>query len=252
MAHIKAINATVEIPIYNISSRSFKNKIFQIATNDKFGRNDKGNLVVKALKCLNFEFSKGDRVGIIGKNGSGKSTLLRVLSGAYKPTTGNFAIQGKIASLIDISLGIDHEATGKENIYLRGAFLGMSKKEMDKKFDDIVSFSELENFINLPVRTYSSGMHLKLAFSVSTIIQPEILLMDEWLSVGDEEFKKKAEKRLNDLVKTTEILVIASHSRDLIEKNCNKVILLEDGIIKSMGAPKEICSSYFDNPQPGN
>ena len=247
MVYIKAIDAAVEIPIYNISSRSFKNKIFQVATKNKFGKNDKGNFVVKVLKGLNFEFSKGDRVGIIGKNGSGKSTLLRVLSGVYKPTKGHFVTQGKIASLIDISLGIDHEATGRENIFLRGAFLGISKKEMDKKFDEIVSFSELEDFINLPVRTYSSGMHLRLAFSVSTIIQPEILLMDEWLSVGDEEFRKKAEKRLNDLVKITDIFVVASHSRDLIEKNCNKVILLEDGLIKSIGSPKEICSSYFDD-----
>jgi len=144
-----------------------------------------------------------------------------------------------------VSLGIDHEATGRENIFLRGALLGLSKKEVVSKLDKIIEFSELGEFIDMPVRTYSSGMHLRLAFSVSTVIRPEILLMDEWLSVGDEAFKHKAQARLAELVQATKILVIASHSKELIMMTCNRVLWLEHGSIKMDGAPDVVCEAYF-------
>ena len=245
MAKINFFQAGVEIPIFNSNGRSLKTKFLQIASGGKLYCDNGGYVVVRVLQNLNFQFSDGDRVGLIGHNGAGKSTLLRMLNGVYAPTTGHVSMSGQVASLIDISLGIDHENTGRENIYLRGALLGLSKKEIKSKLDQIVEFSELGEFIDMPVRTYSSGMHLRLAFSVSTIVQPEILLMDEWLSVGDESFRCKAEARMAELVGSTKILVIASHSRDLIMNTCNHVIWLEQGVIKMDGFPEQVCDSYF-------
>lgn len=152
---------------------------------------------------------------------------------------------GNVGSLIGISLGIDSEATGVENIFMRAALLGIPKKVVEEKLDDLIAFAELDDFINMPVRTYSSGMHMRLAFAVSTMISPEILLMDEWLSVGDKKFNEKAEKRLTSLIENSNILVIASHSRALIENCCTRVVWLENGRIKMDGDPKEVCRMYF-------
>ena len=245
MAEIQFIQAGVEIPIFNATSRSLKTRLLQIATGGQLSADPSGHVTVSALRDLNFTLSDGDRLGLVGRNGAGKSTLLRVLNGVYHPTHGRVVSQGDIASLIDLSLGIDHEATGRENIGVRGALLGLSKKEVAAVLDEIIEFSELGDFIDMPVRTYSSGLHLRLAFSVSTVIRPEILLMDEWLSVGDETFKHKAEERLAELVRTTKVLVIASHSRDLIMKTCNRVFWLEHGMIKMDGKPDEVCKAYF-------
>ena len=247
MAYIKFNNASIDIPVFNANSRSLKNKIIQVASIGKLGKDTSGHILVKALKNLNFELKNGDKLGLIGSNGAGKSTLLRAISGVYPPTKGKAIIQGNIASLIDISLGIDHEATGRENIFLRGALLGIMKEEMKEMIDEIIHFSDLNEFIDMPVRTYSAGMHLRLAFSVSTVIEPEVLIMDEWLSVGDENFKNKADTRLAKFVKSTDILVLASHSSELIKKNCNRVIWLENGEIKMDGNPNEICPLYFDS-----
>lgn len=245
MAEINFIQVGVEIPIFNANSRSLKSRLLQMATGGKLSTDQNGHVTVRALQDLNFRLSDGDRVGLVGHNGAGKSTLLRVLSGVYHPTHGSFMSQGHVASLIDVSLGIDHEATGRENIFLRGALLGLSRKYIHSKLEEIIDFSELSDFIDMPVRTYSSGMHLRLAFSVSTVLRPEILLMDEWLSVGDESFKHKAEARLTELVQATKILVIASHSRDLIVNTCNRVLWLEHGSIKMDGAPDVVCQAYF-------
>lgn len=245
MASIQFIQAGVEIPIFNANSRSLKTRLMQIATGGTLLFDHSGHVVVRALHDLSFQLADGDRVGLVGHNGAGKSTLLRVLSGVYAPTHGQVLLQGQVASLIDVSLGIDHEATGRENIFLRGALLGLSKKQIQENLDSIIAFSELGDFINMPVRTYSSGMHLRLAFSISTVIRPEILLMDEWLSVGDEGFKHKAEAQMAELVESTKILVIASHSRDLIMKICNRVLWLEHGMIKMDGSPDEVCGAYF-------
>jgi lipopolysaccharide transport system ATP-binding protein len=201
--------------------------------------------MVRALSNISFEFNDGDRVGLVGHNGAGKSTMLRALSGVYAPTRGKAIIRGEIGSLIDISLGINPEATGRENVFVRGQLLGLTKKEISERYDEIVDFAELGDFIEMPVRTYSSGMHLRLAFAVSTVVRPEILLMDEWLSVGDENFKHKAEARLTKMVDATKILAIASHSRELIEKVCNRVIWLEHGQVKMDGSVAEVLSAYF-------
>ena len=216
-----------------------------IASGGRIGLSEKGFSIVRSLNNINLEIKDGERIGLLGPNGVGKSTLLRVLGGAYIPTGGEALIEGKVGSLIDVSLGIDTESTGIENIYLRAALLQIPKKIVDDQLDSIISFTELGEFINMPVRTYSSGMHMRLAFAVSTMIRPEILLMDEWLSVGDLNFQKKAEKRLNDLIKRSSILVIASHSRQLIEKCCSRAILLENGQIKLDGPADTVCASYF-------
>lgn len=245
MGHILLNNVSVDIPIFNSQGRSLKKTIMGMATGGRIGLTDSGRTVVRSLDHLNLEIKSHERVGLIGHNGAGKSTLLRVLSSVYEPTEGVAKITGSIGSLIDISLGIDLEATGLENIYLRSALLGIPKKNVDKELNSLVEFTELGDFINMPVRTYSTGMHMRLAFAVSTMISPDILLMDEWLSVGDQSFQEKAENRLNRLIERTNILVIATHSRRLIERCCTRVLWLEHGRLKMDGSPEQVCPLYF-------
>lgn len=245
MVSISLKNVTVDIPIFNSQGRSLKKAALGIATGGKIGLTEKGLTSVRSLHNISFNLQAKERLGVLGHNGAGKSTLLRVLSGVYEPSSGEASVTGQIGSLIDISLGIDGEATGLENIYLRAALLGINKEELNKELDNLIDFTELGEFINMPVRTYSTGMHMRLAFGVSTMIHPDILLMDEWLSVGDANFQRKAENRLLGLIDRSSILVLASHSRDLIEKCCTRVIWLEHGEIKMDGLPKVVCSEYF-------
>lgn len=246
MAKIHFQDVCVDFPIYNASSRSLKKRLMQVAIGGKLNVNESGGVVVRSLENLNFKFHDGDRIGLLGHNGAGKSTLLRLLSGVYAPSSGTAYVEGEIGSLIDLSLGIDPEATGRDNIFYRGALLGMSPAKITSCMDDIIDFSELGDFIDMPLRTYSSGMQLRLAFAVSTVVQPEILLMDEWLSVGDEGFRHKATARLHEFVRSSSILVIASHARDLIINNCTRVLWLEHGRIRMDGAPEEVCNQYFN------
>ncbi len=245
MASIEFNNVCIDFPIYNASGRSLKKRLIQVATGGQLGADQQGRVIVRALEGLSFTLKDGDRVGLVGHNGAGKSTLLRLLSGVYEPSSGSARIDGEIGSLIDISLGIDSESTGRENIYFRGGLLGMTRAEISKQINDIIEFSELGDFVDMPLRTYSTGMHMRLAFAVSTIVRPEILLMDEWLSVGDEGFKHKAEMRMTELVQATNILVLASHSRELILHVCNRVIWLEHGKIRMDGDPNSVAAAYF-------
>lgn len=244
MAHILFNQVCVDFPIYNATNRSLKNTVMQAATGGQvnFGAD---RTIIRSLENITFELNDGDRVGLVGHNGAGKSTLLRALGKVYAPTSGVANIEGKIGSLVDISLGIDNEATGRENILIRGALLGLTHKEIKSKLNEIIEFSELGAFIDMPVRTYSSGMHLRLAFAVATVIRPEILLMDEWLSVGDAAFNEKAELRLQELVQASRILVIASHSRDLIERTCNRAMWFEHGRLIMDSTPQEVCKAYW-------
>jgi lipopolysaccharide transport system ATP-binding protein len=222
---------TVEFPIFENSHRSLKKKVLHLSTGGIIG-NDAGNHpVVCALDHLDFTFSDGDRIGLVGHNGSGKTTLLRVLSGIYAPTRGSLALKGRTASLLDVSTGVDPDATGFENIYLRGIMNGFRPSRIRDKIDEIADFTELGEYLNLPVRTYSSGMMLRLTFAISTSIDADILIMDEWLSVGDADFQDKAAKRLKAMVDNASILVLASHSPELIENVCNRKIQLEHGKI---------------------
>ena len=245
MSYIKLTDVSVEIPVFNSQGRSLKKTLMGMATGGKIGLTESGNTVIQSLSHVNLEIKNNERIGLLGHNGAGKSTLLRVLGGVYSPTSGDAIIKGTVGSLIDISLGIDSEATGLENIFLRGALLGISKKYIEQELQNIIEFSELGAFIDMPVRTYSTGMHMRLAFAVSTMIKPDILLMDEWLSVGDQGFQGKAEKKLSELVNRSNILVIATHSRDLVEKCCERAIWLEHGKIIMDGKVTEVCNKYF-------
>lgn len=245
MALIRLNQVNIDFPIFNASSRSLKAKIINIATGGQISADQQGRVHVRALEGLNFQLNDGDRVGLLGHNGAGKSTLLRVLSGVYAPVSGEIVIEGKVGSLIDMWLGIDFESTGRENIYVRGALNGLSRSQINKEIEHITDFAELGQFIDMPVRTYSSGMYLRLAFSIATILHPDILLMDEWLSVGDGDFQVKAQERITDLITKTKILVLASHSKELVKNTCNRVIWLEHGKVKKDGAPSEILDEYF-------
>lgn len=245
MAHIKFESVGIEFPIFNATGRSLTSKLLEVATGGRLDRDPSGRVLVRSLDNVNFEIQEGERVGLLGHNGAGKSTLLRALSRVYIPQHGKAHIDGRVTSLIDIALGLNPEATGRENIFLRGALLGIPKSQLVEMFDEIVDFSELGNFIEMPMRTYSAGMQLRLAFAVSTVVRPEILLMDEWLSVGDSGFVEKAEQRLSDLVSKSKILVIASHSRSLIEKTCNRAIWLEHGLVKLDGPVAEVTEAYW-------
>ncbi|NWK78268.1 ABC transporter ATP-binding protein [Aquitalea sp. LB_tupeE] len=230
--HIIFKDVTVRFPIYDAKQRSFRQTLLSAATGGNINHDSKITMV-ESLKGINLDIRKGDRVALIGHNGSGKTTLLRVMAGVYKPDIGHVDIQGKVTSLLDSQLGMDPEATGFENMRLRGLFLGLKPNQIEEKIDEIAEFSELGDFLNMPVRTYSSGMVLRLAFAISTCIQPEILLMDEWISVGDENFKHKAEKRLHEFVDNAGILIFASHDHELTNRVCNKKIHLEHGKIIS-------------------
>lgn len=245
MAHITFDNVSIEFPIFNATGRSLTSSILKVATGGKLDADPNGRVLVKALTDISFLLREGDKVALLGHNGAGKSTMLRALSRVYVPTKGTAEIVGDIGSLIDISLGINPEATGRENVYIRAQLLGLTKREISEKYQEIVEFAELGDFMEMPVRTYSSGMHLRLAFAVSTVVRPEILLMDEWLSVGDADFQHRAEERLRGLVSDTKILAIATHSRELVESVCNRAIWLEHGQIKMDGTVSEVVPLYF-------
>lgn len=230
-AMICARDVSIEFPIFESSHRSLKKTIINLSTGGKIGKDVAERTVVTALDGLNFEFHVGSKVGLVGHNGSGKTTLLRMLSGVYAPVRGEIFVRGRVASLLDVSMGLDLDATGFENIYLRGIMDGQKPSLIRGRIDEIAEFSELGDYLNLPVRTYSSGMMLRLAFAISTSVKADILLMDEWLSVGDKEFSVKAQKRLEEMVDQASILVIASHDSRLIDSLCNRKITLSHGKI---------------------
>lgn len=229
MAAIIAQNLTVDFPVYEASKRSFKRALVKAATGGILATDGAQHVTVRALNNLSFNFRDGDRVGLLGHNGSGKSTLLRVLAGAYEPVAGAISVQGRVASMLNVWLGMIIDATGRENIYLRCAVMGMRPKEVDRVIDEIMEFSELGDYIHMPLRTYSSGMQMRLAFSIATSVAADIVLMDEWLSAGDAAFTTKAQERLNALLDRAGIFVVASHSEDLIRATCNKLMRLDHG-----------------------
>ena len=220
---------SVDFPIFDSSQRSLKKKLLRFSTGGRIVNDVNQHLVVHALSDVSLQFEEGARVGLVGHNGSGKTTLLRVLSGVYVPNRGHLLVRGRIASLLDVTMGLDLDATGFENIYLRGMMEGLKPRYIKSKVDDIAEFSELGEYLNMPVRTYSSGMILRLAFAISTNVSADVLIMDEWLSVGDKSFAVKAEKKLQQLVADAAILVIASHDPELISKLCNRRISLDQG-----------------------
>ena len=230
---IQAENISVIYPIFHSNHRSLKNAMLNMATGGVVAKDSRKNPIVTSLDSLSFTFNHGERVGLIGHNGAGKTTLLQVLSGVAIPVKGTINVTGKVVSLTDINMGFNFDSTGFENIYLRGVMEGLSRKEIDRRTDEIAEFSELGDFLNFPIRTYSSGMLIRLGFSISTSTEPDILIMDEWLSVGDGAFREKAHNRLLKILKTTSILVIATHEMNLINSLCTRKITLEHGKIIS-------------------
>jgi len=235
----------VQFPVFNAATLSLKNRVLSSVTGGRIQRERDRHVLVRGLDDLSFQLQAGDRVGLIGHNGSGKTTLLRVLAGIYTPTEGEVRIRGQAMALINIGLGIDPEATGRENIWLRSAMMGIPPQQTRACMDEIIEFSGLGEFIDMPFRTYSSGMQMRLAFSVSTATQPQILIMDEWLSTGDEAFRTKAEARMNDMLANTEIMILASHDPNLIRHTCSRVLWLEHGQIRQDGPPETVIPAYF-------
>ena len=235
MAHIKAKNLTVRYPVFDARHRTLKGSIKLAATGGSiFVKNSKkllGATYIEALHDISFELQGGSRLGIFGHNGSGKTTLLKVLAGIYPPISGTLEVSGTIGSFVDITSGVEGDLSGYDNIYIRGLMMGHSRADIDRKVDCIIEFSGLGEFIYMPIRTYSSGMWARLAFSIATSFHSDIVLLDEWLSVGDEIFQKRAQERLTSVVDLAAVLVLASQSLDLLKSQCDQIIVLEHGRI---------------------
>lgn len=199
-----------------------------------------------ALRDISFEVKKGEVIGLIGSNGAGKSTLLKIVSGVMKPTNGKVKVSGVISPMIELGAGFDMELTARENIFLNGAILGYSKQFLESKFDEIVEFSELKDFLDVPVKNFSSGMTAKLAFSIATIVDPEILIVDEILSVGDIKFQEKSKNKMLDMIKGGTTVLYVSHSLDSIRQLCDRVVWIEHGKMVKVGKTDEICDEYYD------
>lgn len=245
MAHVELHNVAVDFPIYHASIRSLKNRLIGgMKLGGNIGHDASHRVCVRALDDVSLRFEHGDRVALLGANGAGKSTLLRVIAGIYEPMRGRVWCDGRIAPLFDLTLGLDPESTGYENIFLRGLFLGMTPAQIRARRDAIAAFTELGDYLAMPLRTYSTGMMLRLAFAVSTHVDAEILLMDEWLGAGDIGFIEKAEARLIKLVGGAAILVLASHSETIVRRACNKAVLLKQGAVVKAGDVDEVLQIY--------
>lgn len=241
MARIQLDQVSVDLPVYSAGSRSLKAKLLP---SSRVAAGPRHQILVHALRDITCEFQAGDHVALVGRNGAGKSTLLTVLAGIYEPAYGRVRIEGRIAALLDISLGMEEDATGQENVMVRGRLLGMSRDEILERMPEIIEFAALGDHIDLPLRTYSSGMRLRLAFAISTCVAPDILLLDEVIGVGDAQFAKRASERMSQLIQRTQILVVASHNTTLLSELCNKAIWLEGGRIRQIGPAAEIMTAY--------
>lgn len=212
---------------------------------DMFKKKEKINNDFWALKNVNFDVEKGEVVGFVGSNGAGKSTLLKVIAGVMKPTKGKVSVYGNICPMIELGAGFDSQLTARENIYLNGAVMGYSKEFINSKFAEIVSFSELSEFLDVPIQNFSSGMIARLAFSIATVVDPEILIVDEILSVGDMAFQKKSEEKMLNMINGGTTVLFVSHSIDQIRNMCNKVVWIEKGEVQAIGS-KEVCDKYIE------
>jgi ABC-type polysaccharide/polyol phosphate transport system ATPase subunit len=245
VACIRAREVAVEFPVYRGGSRSLKKSLVAATTQGNLAKDAFDRVNVVALAGVSLDIEEGERVGIIGANGAGKSTLLKVLAGIYEPTRGRVRAEGRMSALLATSLGLDADATGRENIVLRGLFMGIHPREMRKRIGEIAEFTELGPYLDLPVRTYSTGMMARLCFAAATSDPPEILLMDEWLGASDAGFLHKAQRRMENFVGKSSIMVLASHSLPLLEQWCNRAILLDRGRVAATGAVKEIAALYL-------
>lgn len=236
MIHVE--NVCMDYVIERDRTKSLKEYLIRVVKR----KNEKATSHV--LKDVSFDVSKGEVMGIIGSNGAGKSTLLKIISGILKPTRGTVTVNGSIAPMLELGSGMDTELSGRENIFLNGSILGFSKKYLTDRFDEIVDFSELGDYIDVPVRNYSSGMVMRLAFSIATMIVPDVLIVDEILAVGDDRFQAKSKKRMIDLMHGGTTVLFVSHSLDQISEMCDRVVWLDHGVVKACGDTKKICGLY--------
>jgi ABC-2 type transport system ATP-binding protein len=235
--------ACVDFPIFDAKTRSLKKSVLGKA-GGVIGANDSDVVVVEALKNIDLHLEHGDRVGLVGHNGAGKSTLLRLLSGIYEPTRGACRVRGRVAPVFDLGVGMDPEISGYENIIIRGMFLGMSRREMLKRVDEIAEFTELGDYLTMPLRTYSTGMRVRVSLGVVTSIDPEILILDEGIGAVDADFMRKARVRLQELVQRSGILVFASHSNEFLAQLCDRALWVDRGEIRMDGDIESVVDAY--------
>jgi homopolymeric O-antigen transport system ATP-binding protein len=248
MSFLHLRDVTVDFPIYLGGSRSLRKTLFD-TTRGNLSTDSSDRINVRALNKVSFDVGNGERLGLIGVNGAGKSTLLKVLAGVYEPTQGRFASSGRVSSLLDTTVGLNGDSTGRENIILRGMYMGIHPKDMQQHVPTIAEFTELGDYLDMPVRTYSAGMTIRLAFAISTYVPPDILIMDEWLTAGDVNFLAKAQRRITDFVSRSSILVLASHSMALLQEWCTRGILLHHGRVQMIGPIHDVVDAYHELAQ---
>jgi ABC-type polysaccharide/polyol phosphate transport system ATPase subunit len=247
MASITLQGVNISFPIFTSNTRSIKTAVFSRLGGTLASHNN--TVIVHALKDISINLANGDRLGLVGHNGAGKTSFLRVVAGVYPPLVGTVFVEGKVSSFTDLTLGMDMEATGWQNIIFRCVFLGLTFAEAKALSPSIGEFSELGEYLDLPVRTYSTGMFVRLAFAISTSILPDIVVMDEMIGAGDPAFIDKAQMRLTKLLERAQILVLASHSEPIIRAFCNKVLWLDKGRVQMMGPAEEVLSAYLSSVQ---
>lgn len=246
-AELVLSNVSVRFPIYSGGSQSLKKRLLFHGSGGRLGRDAHHRIVVEALRNVSLSLRAGDRVALVGANGAGKSTLLRVMAGIYEPVEGTVTNRGRVSPMLEIGLGIDSEISGYDNIRLRGLILGLDMHEIEERIADIAEFTELGDYLDIPVRTYSSGMLTRLTFAISTCFTPEILLLDEWIMAGDAAFLSKAQGRLEAFIEKTSIVVLASHNADVCRRWCAKGIWLERGQVAGEGDVNSILEAYTSN-----
>jgi lipopolysaccharide transport system ATP-binding protein len=239
MARIEAEGLLIEFPFYHLGARSLKKHLLGRASK-RLHTDQQNRVVVSALRDISFSISRGERVALVGPNGAGKTTLLRTLSGVYEPVGGKLLVDGSVGALIDVMAGMDNEATGRENVILRGLYRGFSQAESEALVEEVGAFAGLGEFLDVPMRAYSAGMSVRLSFAMATAVRPEILLMDEWFLAGDADFMTRAQDRLVNLVGQADILVIATHDQAIVRRWCNRAIRLEGGRITADGTVDEV------------
>ena len=248
MARIEVDAVSVDFPLYHGSARSLKKPLFARAAG-RVGEDRQHRTVVQALRDINFTLRSGDRLGLVGTNGAGKTTLLRTLAGIYEPVCGRVSVDGSLNALLDTQLGMNPELTGRENILLRGLYAGLTRTRIRQLEEDVQEFAELGEFLELPVRLYSSGMVIRLGFALATAINPQVLLMDEWFMAGDMRFLAKAMGRLENVVKGSDILVLSSHQNQAVRQWCTRVIWLDHGRIRADGPTDTVLDAYMTGQQ---
>lgn len=229
MAFVDVSRCSLLLPVYGTNNRSLKGAIMSAVTGGRIAPTSRHITVVNALDEVSFRLEEGDRLGLVGHNGAGKTSLLKLIAGVYEPSSGHVVTHGRVANLLDVTMGMDFEATGVDNIRIKGLMQGLSSRDIESRIEEIVDFSGLGDYVKMPVRVYSSGMLVRLAFSIATSFDAEILLMDEWLGVGDADFVDRSQARLRDIVSRASIIVLASHNPEIINASCNRIIRLEHG-----------------------